>query len=83
MGSKRKIQKAKTKIQKAKTKKTATSVRAGGGLVSKIKIVERLVNDKLGQYKDSTLLIQTQEELHEYIDKCIENGVISIDTETT
>ena len=36
----------------------------------------------LGGYKDDTITIKTKEELVNYIDKSIENGIISIDTET-
>lgn len=36
----------------------------------------------LGNYKDSTQVIRTKDELVEYIDKAIQNGSIAIDTET-
>ena len=36
----------------------------------------------LGNYKDSTQVIRTKDELAEYIDKAIQNGSIAIDTET-
>lgn len=35
-------------------------------------------------FKDSdAILIETPEQLHNYVDKCIENGIAGIDTETT
>lgn len=36
----------------------------------------------LGSYKDKTQVIRTVQELHEYVDASIRNGVIAIDTET-
>ena len=36
----------------------------------------------LGKYKETTVLIKTREQLTQYIDAAIENGVIAIDTET-
>ena len=72
------LQKAKKPAQKA-----TTSVRGGGSLIDRIKNIETLVQSKLGHYKDELMLIQTEEDLHTYIDKAIENGDIAIDTETT
>lgn len=70
-------------LQKAKTKKTATSVRTGSGLVGRIKEIEKRVNSELGKYAEETLLLSTKDSLHDYISKCIENGIVAIDTETT
>ena len=42
-----------------------------------------LVKKRLGHLKDQFICITTEEELKNYIDKAIENNVISIDTETT
>lgn len=72
------LQKAKKPAQKAKT-----SVRGGGSLIDRIKNIESMVQSKLGHYKDELMLVQTEEDLHAYIDKAIENGNIAIDTETT
>ena len=70
-------------LQKAKSKKKTATRGVSSGLVGKIKLVERLVDEKLGKYKDTTLLIQTEDVLHDYITKCINNGECAIDTETT
>lgn len=52
----------------------------------------RSMNDELNQiskqvidyFQDSqAILITTKEQLHDYVDKCIENGYAGIDTETT
>ena len=55
-------------------------------------INSRSMNDDLNQmskkvieyFKDSpAILISSKDELHDYVDKCIENGYAGIDTETT
>ena len=70
--------------KKAKKSSTQTVVIKGGGsLMDKINSIVSLVNNKFANKKDTFLLIRTEEEFIAYIDKCIENGVISIDTETT
>lgn len=48
----------------------------------KIPIIAEKVYSTLGDYKEETILIQTREELHNYIDKAIQNNIIAIDTET-
>lgn len=51
-------------------------------LEDKLKLIETEVMRVLGHYKPNTLVIHSREELTRYIDKCIENKVIAIDTET-
>ena len=69
-------------LKKAKAKKkTSTTVR-GGSIVSKINAIQAMVEKYLGKYADETLIIQDEQTLIDYIDKCIENGKMSIDTET-
>ena len=48
----------------------------------KLILIRNEVMRILGGYKDDTITIKTKEELVNYIDKSIENGIISIDTET-
>lgn len=73
-----------TLAKKSKTvKKTQTTVRSGTGLADKIASINALCESKLGKYKDRYDVIRTGSELSYYIDKCLENGIISIDTETT
>ena len=64
-------------------KKTAPTVKGGGSLISKIQAIQAMVETKLGKYKDEYMLIQDEPVLVEYIDTCIQNNLISIDTETT
>ena len=63
--------------------KAPITVKGSGGIINKIQTAIALVEKKLGKYKDRYVLIQDEETLKRYIDKSIECGVISIDTETT
>lgn len=66
----------------SKTRQTAT-VKGGSSLIDKIAAINALVEKNLGHLKDDYIIIKDREVLHKYLDKCIENSVISIDTETT
>ena len=66
------------KVEKPKTKQ-----KAGNSLITRIQNITSQVQTRLGKYEKDFELITTETRLHEYIDKCIENGIISIDTETT
>lgn len=70
------------KKSKSKQPKSTTST-VGGGLIGKIKAIIDFVNEHLGQYKEETILIRDVESLQKYINACISNGVVAIDTETT
>ena len=61
----------------------ATKVRGGKGILNRIATISDLVKRKLGHLEKETLLIDTEDELHKYIDKCIEKGICALDTETT
>jgi len=65
------------------TKKAIPTVKGGGSIVSRIQNIVAMVETKLGKYRDRYILIREEKDLDDYISKCIENGVISIDTETT
>lgn len=67
---------------KSKTRtKAPTTVK--NGLLGQISQITATVEKYLGKYKDDYEIITTKERLKEYIDICIANDVISIDTETT
>lgn len=63
-----------TDEQKLKSKKTS--------IEEKIEIITQNVYKVLGHYKDIVTVIKSREELHNYIDAAIQNGIIAIDTET-
>ena len=68
----------------SKARQTTATVKGGGSsLTEKIGMIKALVESKLGHLKDNYIIIQEEDILHDYIGKCIDNGVISIDTETT
>ncbi len=71
-------------IKKSKTTKSSSTVtlKGGGTLLDKVSSIVSLVNSKFESKKDTFLLIREESEFSNYIDKCIENGEISIDTET-
>lgn len=76
--------KAQDKSIARKTKssiKSTTTVR--GGLLGRISEIKAMVEKNLGKYKEDYIVITTEKQLHDYISRCIENNVISIDTETT
>ena len=46
--------------------------------------LNRMTNEVLKYFEGSSAgLIQTPQQLHEYVDKCIEAGIAGVDTETT
>lgn len=68
--------------KKSKTVKKGTASRSMG-LSDRISSIVALCESKLEKYKDNYALIQNEQELEAYITTAIENGIISIDTETT
>lgn len=48
----------------------------------KLKIIYSEVDRILGHYRTNTVCIRSKEQFQNYIDKCIENGIVAIDTET-
>lgn len=48
----------------------------------KLALIYAEVRRILGVYAEKTVVLRSREELHDYIDKAIENNVIAIDTET-
>ena len=69
--------------KKAQTAKKQSVVRAGNSLIDRIATIKATVENNLGKYKDEYVVIQDEKSLHDYISSCIENGIVSIDTETT
>lgn len=70
-------------LKKSKsTKKATSSVKGGGSLISKISLITNTVKERLGKYSDRYSVITDLDELHNYISACIDNGIVSIDTET-
>ena len=68
---------------KVKTKRQAPATVKGGGVLSQINQIKAMVEKNLGKFKDDYVVITSEEELERYFSVCADNGVISIDTETT
>ena len=71
------------KKSKSTKKKSTDTINSGSGLFDKINTIKALVEQNLGKYADEYISIQSESVLSDYVDKCIENGTCSIDTETT
>ena len=71
-------------IKKSKTVTTRTSIRSGGNnLAAQIQSIVAIANQKLAVHKDDYILIRTEQELIDYEQSIIKNGVCALDTETT
>lgn len=51
-------------------------------LKDKLLLINENVQKILGVYKEKTVVIHTREQLRDYIDAAVKNGIIAIDTET-
>lgn len=67
------------------TSKNTTNVKLGknNSIIDKINLINAEVYKHLGKFKDNVKVIYDKEELTKFIDLCIANGIVSIDTETT
>lgn len=68
---------------KSKNKSKAPTTVKGSSVLSQINQIKAMVEKNLGKFKDDYIIITSEEELERYFSVCAENGVISIDTETT
>lgn len=69
-----KVEKQRTTEQKLKSKTVSVE--------DKIALIKEDVNKILGNYKDRVVTIRDYNEFKSYIDRAIDNGIISVDTET-
>lgn len=71
-------------LKKSKKKSTTGTVRkSGASIVDKVKTAVAMIETHLGQYRDETLVIRTEEALSDYIDAILTEGICGVDTETT
>lgn len=61
----------------------AVQISGGSSLLELVKTSVALAQKNLAKYKDNYLVLRTEEELKQYVDCIVENGIYSIDTETT
>ena len=74
------------KKSKQVAKSATIVVKSGkGGILEKISTITAIVSQKLGKYADKYECYRDddKDKFIAYIDKCIENGIMTIDTETT
>lgn len=64
-------------------KKTKAKGGKSNNLLSRINTIRDRVAENLGEYKDDYEILISEEEVKAYFDKIIQNGLCSIDTETT
>ena len=69
--------------KKSKSVRKAPTTAKGSGLLSKIEFIRKFVEEHLGKYRDEYLCIRDTETLHNYVDTCIQDGRLALDTETT
>ncbi len=69
-------------IAKKSNSKTSP-IKKNSGVLDRISAVKAMVDKTLGKYREEYIVIRDENTLMQYIDKCIDNDVISIDTETT
>lgn len=69
--------------KKIQSTKKEITIKGGKGLLERISMISTMVNKNLGKYKDRYIIIDEEEELKKYIQNCIENKIVAIDTETT
>ena len=71
------VQSDKALIQKKSKPRSSTMTLMGSGsIIEKIQSIVSIVASKFEKNKDKVLLIQTEQELSEYIDACIKTGVV-------
>jgi DNA polymerase I-like protein with 3'-5' exonuclease and polymerase domains len=71
------------KLKSKPSKSGAVHLTGGSSLLDLIKTSVALAEKHLAKYKDSYDVIRTEEQLKNYIDCILENGIYAIDTETT
>ena len=63
-------------------KKSKTAVSDKVSLDEQIKSINKEAEKVLGRYRKDIIVIKTEEELKQYIDACVKNGIVALDTET-
>lgn len=71
-----------SKVQNSK-KKVTTRRLSGNTILDRINLIRTKVEMELGHLAEKYICIRTEEELKDYVDKCIAFGECSFDTETT
>jgi len=73
---------AKKTSKTSKVDNVGITIKGGDGLLERISNINAMVNKNLGKYIDRYDVIKEENILEKYIDDCIKQGIVSIDTET-
>ena len=74
------LEKTKKPLKVVSSEKSLKSKKTS--IEDKLAIIREEVLRILGGYAENTIVIKTKQQLIDYIDKSIQNGIISVDTET-
>lgn len=80
--SQNKSKKLLDKVNNAKTIKKTGRLSKNVSLEDRLILIKEEVEKVLGKYKDTTTVIKSKDEFNNYIDICISNGILALDTET-
>lgn len=83
ISTKKKDQKILKKLSQPMSSSSTVTMKGTTKLIDRIQAIISLVKSKFKGKEDSLLLINTEEALINYIDACIANNAVAIDTETT
>ena len=70
-------------LKAKKPNKSPATMKGGIDILGRINQIKAMVEKKLGKYKDRYIVINEATQLLNYLQKCVDSGVIAIDTETT
>lgn len=70
-------------LNKTAKKPSKVVTKAGMSLQERIARIKNSVEEHLGEYKEKYQCIRDEVQLKVYIDDCIKNGIVALDTETT
>ena len=80
--SQNKSKKLLDKVNNVKTIKKTGRLSKNASLEDRLILIKEEVEKVLGKYKDTTTVIKSKDEFNNYIDICISNGILALDTET-
>lgn len=69
-------------LNKSIKKASKVVAKAGKSLSERINAIKRSVEENLGEYKERYQCIRDEMSLKVYIDDCVSNGLVALDTET-
>lgn len=71
------------KLKERLAKKAQPKKGKSNNLLTRINLIRKRVDENLGSYRSDYLILRNDEEIKEYFDHIIKNGICALDTETT